>query len=368
MVALTIVPEDPMPASFRLRLAAATAVTAVMAAPLAATPLTDPWSSFYVFGDSLSDPGNIPGLAGRIPGLPAINFPPSPPYSGNRFSSGPTYAEILAEEFEDAGKPTANFAVGGTQAVAEGPVPFTVGPVTVPLDLPDLPDQVAQFLGTTTAAERGDRPLVNIFFGGNDLFGGIGSGNGIAAAGLAAAAIGESVAALATFGGINDFAIHNLSDLGDTPRYNLFDTGDQEAARAATAAFNDALRGVASSLRAGGYNIIEIDNAAGILPVFADPAAFDIGNTTNPCLYPADEIVTAFLLGDSPFCGTNGGNRMWFDEVHPGKELHAALGANARAAIIASTAPAPIPLPAPALLLLGGLGGLAALRMRRRAA
>jgi len=57
----------------------ATAALCLMALPAAAQDVAD----VVVFGDSLSDPGNIPLLTG------GLDFPPSPPYAGNRFSNGP---------------------------------------------------------------------------------------------------------------------------------------------------------------------------------------------------------------------------------------------------------------------------------------
>ena len=52
------------------------------------------------FGDNVADPGNIPAYlaAGNAAGQGPFdtNFPPSPPYFGNRFSNGPIAVEYLA--------------------------------------------------------------------------------------------------------------------------------------------------------------------------------------------------------------------------------------------------------------------------------
>ena len=49
-------------------------------------------SGLGVFGDNIADPGNIPGYlqAANNAGLGPFdaNFPPSPPYSANRYSNG----------------------------------------------------------------------------------------------------------------------------------------------------------------------------------------------------------------------------------------------------------------------------------------
>jgi hypothetical protein len=75
------------------------------------------YTSLYVFGDSLSDPGNAAALTG---GPAAPFFPPFPPYVSGHFSNGPTAAEYLATKLGvtvSGGWPTAgganNMAAGG---------------------------------------------------------------------------------------------------------------------------------------------------------------------------------------------------------------------------------------------------------------
>jgi len=63
------------------------------------------FGNWYVFGDSLSDNGNIPKLTG-------YPLPPSP-YVGNRFSNGPVWAEDFPTISNFSFKPSNDFAVGG---------------------------------------------------------------------------------------------------------------------------------------------------------------------------------------------------------------------------------------------------------------
>ena len=111
-----------------LTLAAAMA----MPIPALAIPLEDA-GSFYVFGDSLSDDGNLFDLTGN----------PPPPYFEGRFSNGPVWADTAAGAV--AG-PTANFAFGGARA--EGPGPQ---------GLPDLDAQIDLFAGATGGGAGGRR-------------------------------------------------------------------------------------------------------------------------------------------------------------------------------------------------------------------
>ena len=61
------------------------------------------FSSVIVYGDSLSDNGNLYALSGDT-------YPPSPPYYDGRFSNGPVAVEQLAA---DLGVPLYDFAVAG---------------------------------------------------------------------------------------------------------------------------------------------------------------------------------------------------------------------------------------------------------------
>src|SRR6185437_1332207 len=64
----------------------------------------DQYSGIVVFGDSLSDPGNIPRFFG-------LNYPPAP-YFENQFSDGPVYAKYLDGLF-GISTPLQDFAIGG---------------------------------------------------------------------------------------------------------------------------------------------------------------------------------------------------------------------------------------------------------------
>src|SRR5579872_3509044 len=66
------------------------------------------FSSITIFGDSLSDPGNIPKF------FFGLNVPP-PPYYKNQFSNGPIYAYYLGGEF-GVSAPFTDYAIGGAGA------------------------------------------------------------------------------------------------------------------------------------------------------------------------------------------------------------------------------------------------------------
>src|SRR5271167_1487246 len=65
------------------------------------------YSGIVIFGDSLSDPGNIPKFLG-------IDYPP-PPYFENQFSNGPVYAKYLDSLF-GISTPLQDYAIGGAKS------------------------------------------------------------------------------------------------------------------------------------------------------------------------------------------------------------------------------------------------------------
>src|SRR5690242_3414499 len=112
-------------------------------------------SHLVVFGDSLSDNGNLLRLTGE----------PAPPYWEGRFSNGPTYAEQLAQEL---GAKLDDLAVGG--ATASGTSRFA-DPLPV-----NLPEQILAYLvqlrgrsappGTTAVIDIGSNDYINFLESG----------------------------------------------------------------------------------------------------------------------------------------------------------------------------------------------------------
>ncbi len=77
------------------------------------SPLNSPEiNQLYVFGDSLSDVGNVFRATGR-------QYPASPPYFQGRFANGPVWVEYLADDLKLPRNPSTNFAFGGAIATAK---------------------------------------------------------------------------------------------------------------------------------------------------------------------------------------------------------------------------------------------------------
>jgi phospholipase/lecithinase/hemolysin len=290
------------------------------------------FSSFWALGDSLSDDGNTFALSGGT-------NPASPPYFQGRFSNGPVWADYIAGDFAAKGLATDNFAFGGSRAVPDPAVP-----------LPALPTQLG-FFAAGSAGRLGDRPVVSIWSGANDVIAGVAATHAMAAGRAAARAVGSSAMALSEMG-VKDILVFNLPDLGSTPRYAL--SGDPVAqARASngSAAFNKTLFRQVSLLEDSGVNVINVDISRLFRQLIANPEAFGVKNATIPCLSP----------GAPPCSASEALDRAFFDPLHPNSVIHGYIADTVRTEV------APVPLPLPAALLLAALAGLGIAARRRSA-
>ena len=260
------------------------------------------FSNILVFGDSLSDNGNIPKLFG-------INLPASPYYM-NRFSNGPVYAEYLNGLL---GVPAANFsdyAIGGAGA--------GTGNIA---GLPNagVVEEIGRYLAT--GAHPTSQDLTIVWAGANDYFGALPAIQALPAAQQTAAlqaqvntTVGNIIADVTRLAqaGVKNFVVPNLPNLGAGPMY----TGS--AATAAlpsqfTTTHNAALENALATLQSQLHvNIIVVDDSTLINQVLANPAKFGTINTTQECLLNA-----ACVAQKLPY--------LFWDEVHPTAQSHAIL-------------------------------------------
>ncbi len=339
------------------------ACAVIVSAPVShAQDLSQFFSSYIAFGDSLTDDGKFEGTPFE-PGLPSL---------GGRFSNGPTYAEIIAQDFTAAGQFSANFAIGGATARLENEN-------ALPPQFGTFSGQVATFSGVIldpiARAAVGDRPLFSVLFGGNDVLQNVGLPSdgdietGVGA--LAASAVEANIRAIGALDDdFNDFLVINLPDVSQTPLFqNPLFGADALASLAAleSEGFNDQLAMSIDSLRSDGFNIIEFDlnsfsatqqaeaEARGI--DILTPCSFDLSNPgpEGTCVFsPGSPDDTDLSLADNFF---------FIDGVHP----NAASQAGTALALQAAVGTAVVPLPAGLPLLLTGLGLFGVLRMRRAA-
>ena len=287
--------------SFRSILLAG-AIAGLSAVSASAMSLSDRFSSFAVFGDSLSDPGNLFNFSSGTQ--------PPPPYVDGRFSNGPVWNEPFLAEMEAAGKPWVNAAFGGALAGDGGQVP-------------NLEEQLS--LAAPFLPLAGDNPAAAVWMGANDLFAGIGSPDVEAFARQTANKVADAAAVLGQ-AGISTVFLFNLPDIGASPSYALLQPALAAQATLASNAYNAALKARISGLRASGMRIMPVDIAAAFEDLLANPAAFGVSDVTLPCVFPSDSV--AALFGQPQVCdAATSMERAFFDGVHPNAAVHSAVGA-----------------------------------------
>jgi outer membrane lipase/esterase len=290
-------------------------LSVLMSVPLLAT--AGPFSSIFVFGDSLSDTGNLLNT-GTIPPFP---LGPTSAYFNNRFSTGPLWIEYLANGLGLVGQAN-TFTTGGNNFAFAGANTGPFPPVD-PLAIPSLQTQAIGIFGqggTLAAVDPG--ALYVVVAGGNDMRDAR-NVPGADAASLGAAAanaynnIGTTIGYLASLGAKN-FLVSNLPDLGMTPEAALL--GLQGKSTLASNIFNGFLPGFVGFEQSQGLNMFVLDIASVTTGILANPSAYGITNTTSPCIgfYLSD------VLGGAP-CNQSA----YADVLHPTAIVHAALGREA---------------------------------------
>ena len=333
---------------------------AVAAASLSSAQAST-YSSYFAFGDSLSDDGK--GLTALAP----------VPYSGGRFSTGPVWTEYLSDLFEGRGLQTENYAVGGATAGnvnASDPDYIAFDAVNPDPNAPDVFNlgtfqrQIGVFTPIANAAALGDNPLVSVLFGSNDIFQGQ---NPVQAATDVLAGI-RSINAIDPTR-LDSFLVSNLPDFGSTPSF----LGSAQAS-AASGAFNATLEAGLQSLEALGIEVIRLDQDSFLDGILADPAALGLTNTTEACVQPSDAstnfpganctIVGFDASGNPIYQADLAEGYLFLDDVHPNGTVQAAFAQEAIASLGTSLTPVPVPAGLP--LLMSGIALFAFAHRRKK--
>ena len=242
------------------------------------TDLTQvPYSNLVVFGDSLSDRGNVfNATEGLIP---------PPPYSEGRFSNGDLIVDAVAESLELPESESfltggSNYAFGGAQT-GEGTSEFgLLGDLPETFDVPNIGQQVDLYLSTQTPTES---DLFYVYGGGNDFIDPLLRGEALPTPGEIVGNITTNISELAA-AGAETFVVPNLPFLGEIPLFL-----EQPEATAilnnATVEFNQLLDleldAIASELD---VTIIEPDINSIATEIQANPTDFGLTNTTDAVL------------------------------------------------------------------------------------
>ena len=307
----------------------------------------NPYNNIYVFGDSLSDMGNLFNATTATQeflsgfGLDFPVLPPSPPYFEGRFSNGPVWVEKLAEELDIELTPATELSVVS-------------------------PD--SEILSPITTIE--DNPVVSPFFNGNTVNQSVNFAYGSAETGAnGTSELGDFVPGMARqveffiddhlqanqtadedalyilWGGSNDylapnpdpeqivdnletqveslygsgarnFLIVNLPDLGRVPEANNPDLGASpeeltELVDTHNYLLDSTFEELSDTLTGADFTILDINSVFD--EILSNPEEFGFTNVTEPLLDP---------ITLTPTVGANPDEYFFFDTLHPTEPAH----------------------------------------------
>lgn len=239
----------------------------------------------YVFGDSLSDVGNVYKATNK-------RSPTSPPYFQGRYSDGPVWVEYLASKLNLTVNTGNNFAYGGATTGNSQDLPLGVLA------------QIEEFKANPSSGDRNS--LYIIWAGANDYLGGA-TDTRIPVNNLVNAV--KSIAAV----GAKNIVVVNLPDLGKlpgtriAPRANLLNSLTAKH-NAELAASIDTLRQQLNS----DIDIKYLDVNSIFNQVIKSPNQFGFSNVTQPCFSQG-------IICDNPK------DYLFWDNIHPSAAAHKLL-------------------------------------------
>ncbi len=316
-----------------------------------AVPVPSSYSGLVIFGDSISDTGNVLSLTTAFTAAPFPSFPGAEGF----FSNGPAWTTYLAAGLNSAGSTVnANAApsnllfnppgsplplpVGVNAIGAPGGQNYSYGGARTDLDGSAFPttgllgqlvawDNSASILGGGPLTRVADpNALYVVMAGANDLRD---YRSGVAGAASPTTVAGNVVGALNLLAnaGARHFLISSLPDLGLTPE--AAGLGLQAASTNATLSFNSALSSLAGSFDASfnqahgvDLDIRTLDFYGLFNRVVADAtnnggALYGITNITSPCITPD---AGQYFVADPPTklfgCRACGQRRLGANEIH----------------------------------------------------
>ncbi len=255
------------------------------------------YDQIVVFGDSLSDTGNL---------FKALNgaFPP-PPYFQGRLSNGPLWIDDLAPTLGLTADQVLNFAVAGA-TTGHVNIGATTAGITLPIQLPGLLDEVDAFTATLGCAGANPNALYVVWAGANDFL------TLPKTVDEAIAAVLQGVENVVTAvtdlaqAGARIIAVPNVPNIGRTPLVNQ--QGEVVTATAFSVGFDLVLDYALSQLEKSlGIDIVQIDTLSAGEAIAQNPSQFGFTNIT-------DALLTQLL---SPTPPSDPQGFFYWDNFHP---------------------------------------------------
>ena len=260
------------------------------------------FGSLYVFGDSLSDSGNLFALTGGF-------RPPSPPYFNGRASNGPVWVESLAPALGFNYTQATNFAIGGAESGARSAI--------------DVGNQIGGFVaGGGTVPEDA---LTIVWAGNNDFLRNAAFIPPSVLTTQVVTNLGTAIGTLSAFGA-RSFLIPNLPKFGNTPA--VASTALAEPLNQLASLYNTtlhtALIGLEETL---GVRIFIMDVEGLFDDAISNPEVYGIANTTVPCLLPTGAPTGACLTEAAADAA------LFWDALHPTRTAHFIISEFAQATL-----------------------------------
>ena len=279
----------PLKTVRKIILALTLTLLAFMTSLVLATGRVEPINELNVFGDSLSDVGQVFQATGGM-------YPPNPTYFQGRYSNGWVWVEYLADRLHLSSRQTNNFASGGA----------TTGSDRNSL-VPGLLAQVQLF--TKTHQQPNPNALYVLWAGANDYL------QGVSNATVPVENVARAITSLADMGAKN-ILVANLPDLGQLPATRS--SNNSVSLSGLTQAHNQRLRRSLKLLSQQYPNlqIVTMDANKLYFEASANPAAFCFTNVISAC------------LSGTRACG-NPDQYLFWDSIHPTTAAHRILAERA---------------------------------------
>jgi phospholipase/lecithinase/hemolysin len=279
--------------------------------PLKAAAAT--FTQMYVFGDSLSDPGNVFNATLQATGAGS----PPPPYFDGRFSNGPNWIDYLGQnlnlnstpytEISPATSPTQgiNFAFGGSTTGTEN----TFNP-----NLIGLHQQIGLFTSLIPPNQTADpNALYVLWAGANDYLPTQSSFTPFTTPDTTIGNLSFALSSLAALGAKN-FLVANLPDLGSLPVTSS--TAISDNLNTLVSLHNTSLNTTLNTLsQAPGsdLNIKLLDVNSLFKSAISNPAQFGFTNVTDACINNLSCVIGGQTIQDQ---------YLFWDNIHPTTETH----------------------------------------------
>ena len=246
------------------------------------------YSKLVVFGDSLSDTGNVFRLSGGT-------VPASPPYYQGRFSNGPIWIDDLAAIPGVVGSPTEDLAFGGSRTDT----------TNNDSRLPGMQTEVTAYLAAHPVV---DPNALYILWGGGDDYLSAHQPNPAVPVGN----LTSEITQLALQGARN-FLIPNQSDLGEIPATigTPFSGLLNQASTIHNALLAQSLLALGQTFPTDTFRLLDVNTL--YKQISADPSAFGFADDTHAYL----DVAATF-----PGAAGDPNSYVFWDELHPTAHSH----------------------------------------------